>query len=106
MSPTATVVGLTASNSPEEPEAVTAARSGTGSATIRWSAPADPSITGYRVSRDGRDTTGYGAYTTVVAPTVRMYTLDKLIAGHTYHLSVQAINAAGTSPTISIAVVR
>ena len=73
------------------------------SATMTWSAPANAGgrpVTGYRVSRDNTDSAGTGAFTTVIPATSTTYTMSRLVAGRTYNLSVQAINAVGTSPVI------
>ncbi len=63
-------------------------------------------ITGWKVSRDGTDIYGVGAYSTVVGRTnadgayVRVFnkTLTNLKPGATYNVSVQAINRIGTGP--------
>ncbi len=63
-------------------------------------------ITGWRVSRDGTDIYGVGAYSTVIGRTnadgayVRVFnkTLTNLKPGVTYNVSVQAINRVGTGP--------
>lgn len=60
------------------PTNVSAARVGTtSSAKLVWGPPVSTGgrvITGYRVARDGSDTGGYGAFTTVVEATVREFT--------------------------------
>jgi hypothetical protein len=68
-------------------------------ATITWAAPTATGglpITGYRVSRDGTDSTGAGPWSAVVPATARSQIFPALKPGATYTLSVQAINAAGT----------
>ena len=70
-------------------------------------------ITGWRVSRDGTDIYGVGAYTTVVGRTnadgayVQIFnkTLTNLKPAATYHVSVQAINRVGTGPKGTLTVV-
>ncbi len=71
------------------------------SATLTWEAPVSDGqspITGYRVSRDGTDTAGSGAYTTVVPATARSFTFTSLNPYWAYHLAVQAINSVGAAP--------
>ena len=81
------------------PGSFTLAQTGAGAATMTWQPPALPAgqtITGYKVSRDGVDSLGTGAYSTTVAATVRSFTMKRLIVGNTYKLKVQAVTAAGT----------
>jgi hypothetical protein len=89
---------------PGVPTAFTAAQATTSTATMKWAPPASAGghpITGYRVSRDGVDSTGHGPYSTVVAATSRSFTMSKLIKGHTYTLSVQAVTPVGTGAAAS-----
>ena len=85
---------------PVEPSAVSATFSSTAkTGTIHWSPPLNnggSAVTGYRVSRDGTDSTGLSSYATTVASTVRSFTFSHLNAWETYTLTVQAINALGT----------
>jgi hypothetical protein len=86
---------------PVAPTAVTVKPGGTAAATITWEPPANTGgqpITGYRVSRDGTDSTGYGAYTTTVPAADRSFSFGRLVAGRTYTLTVAAITAVGESP--------
>ncbi len=53
-------------------------------------------VTGYRVSRDGTDTDGTGAYTTVLPASARTFTLRYLDSHWPCTVRVQAISAAGT----------
>ncbi|WP_375430771.1 fibronectin type III domain-containing protein [uncultured Friedmanniella sp.] len=83
---------------PSVPLAVTARQSAAGAATISWSPPSAPgksAVTGYRVTRDGVDSAGEGAYTTTVAASARSFTLTRLVPGRIYTLTVAAVNAQG-----------
>jgi glucose/arabinose dehydrogenase len=80
------------------PSSVAASQTAAAAATITWAPPAATGgqpITGYRVSRDGVDSAGEGAYTTVVAASARSFTMTRLVTGRSYTLSVQAVTAAG-----------
>ena len=82
---------------PGIPTAFTATTTG----TITWAPPTTTGglpITGYRVSRDGTDTTGAGPWSAVVPATARTQTFPALKPGATYTFSVQAITAFGTGP--------
>ncbi|MDH2445145.1 fibronectin type III domain-containing protein [Amnibacterium sp. CER49] len=75
------------------PSALTVERTAQGSATVKWSPPTvlgGKTITGYRVARDGLDTSGH-TYSHVVAASVRSITLTYLVLGRTYNLSVQPV---------------
>jgi hypothetical protein len=88
------------------PSAPALARSSVGDSmmTVTWTAPASPgssTITGYRVSRDGVDVQGKGAWSTVVPAGQRSFTMTLLKNGATYTFSVAALSAAGQgSPLI------
>ncbi|WP_181135782.1 PQQ-dependent sugar dehydrogenase [Rathayibacter sp. AY1E2] len=95
---------LVAAGLPGAPTAVTATAGSDGTATLAWSPPAGTggsAVTGYRVSRDGSDTSGAGAWSAVVAATKRSQTFTKLVPGRSYTLSVQAVTANGTGPAAS-----
>lgn len=92
---------------PGVPTSVTASQTAAASAAINWSPPTSAgssAITGYRVSRDGVDSAGEGAYTTTAAATVRTFTLTRLVVGRAYNLSVAAISAAGTGTAVTVPV--
>jgi hypothetical protein len=74
----------------------------TKSATIKWSAPAvtgGAPITGYRVSRDGTDANGTGAWSATVSAAARSQTFTSLRPGDTYTLTVQAITGSVVGPS-------
>lgn len=94
---------------PSAPTGITAARSADGTrATVSWSAPANPNgtITGYRVGRDGTDTTGGGEYATTRPPDARSFTFTLLRPDADYTLWVRAINGTGTGPAAPVRVPR
>ena len=103
--PAATVTSpaRTVLTAPSAPTAVTLARDTTGTkVTINWQPPqtdGGSAVTGYRVTRDGTDTTGGGGYSTVVAATARTFTMTLLQPGMAYTLRVSAVNAVGTGPS-------
>ena len=97
--PTSTVL-VTLGTTPGPPTVTSVRGDGaTGSATVTWTPPADSGgspITGYLVSRDGTSTTGGGGYTSHLQPaSSRSFTMQKLVPGATYTLTVQAVNAIG-----------
>ena len=71
---------------------------------MSWTSPSDggSAITGYRASRDGTDTGGFGAYTATVAGGVFSWTFDQLKTGEPYTYSVIAMNEAGSGPPGSV----
>lgn len=80
------------------------------STTLFWDPPTSTGgspITGYQVHRDGVDTNGHGAYTSgILAADTTSAPFNKLVPGNTYHLSVVAINANGTSQPASVSVTQ
>jgi hypothetical protein len=85
-----------------------ATAAGPGAVRVSWDPPylpGNPPITGYRVSRDGRDSTGGGAYATTVAPNVHSFTFTLLASRTQYKLRVQALAAGVTGPVAETAVV-
>lgn len=96
-----------ASALPSAPRTVSASATGS-TASISWTPPAETAglaVTGYRVSRDGTDSGGHGAFSKVVAPSSTSASLTGLVAGSRYHVSVAAITSAGTSPPATVEVV-
>lgn len=90
---------VTLPGAPKSAKATTndAARTG----TLTWTPPASNGgqpITGYRVSRDGVDSRGTGAWATTVPADTQSQTFSYLKPGATYTFSVQAITVAGTGP--------
>lgn len=76
---------------PSAPTAVAAVQDGATTATLSWSPPSSDggsAITGYRVTGGGTST--------LLAATARSHRFSGLVAGTTYSLSVQAVNAVGT----------
>ena len=76
-------------------------------ATITWAPPGGDrgaAVTGYRIARDGVDSHGTGPWSTTVPDATRTFTFGSLKPGATYHLTVQAINAAGTGPAATATV--
>jgi subtilisin family serine protease len=72
-------------------------------ATLKWAAPADDGgsrITGYRVTRDGKNSAGQGPLTVTVSASTKSYVFTKLRKGSAYTLSVRAVNAAGTGRSV------
>lgn len=66
--------------------------------SMTWAPPTSDGgsqITGYVVSRDGTDTSGAGAWSQTVAPTVRNQSFMLLVPGTAYTFSVRAVTANG-----------
>lgn len=84
------------------PSSLTVERTAEGSATMTWSPPtvlAGKTITGYKVARDGLDTSGH-TYSHVVSASTRSFTMNYLVLGRTYNLSVQPVyGTASYGPT-------
>lgn len=95
--PTATPTGDTLA-----PVGVTASAAGTV-VTVSWSAPSG-SPTGYTYGRDGVDSTGAGPWTSP-SQSATSATLDKLMPGATYLVTVTALYPAGNhSAAVSVTI--
>ena len=67
--------------------------------TVTWGPPTRTGgapVTGYRIARDGTDSTGGGPYATSVRAASRTFTFTLLRPGYTYAMTVQAITRVGT----------
>lgn len=84
------------------PAGVTATVAGT-TASLTWSPPGGGTPTGYTYDRDRVDNTGAGPWTSP-SQSALSATLDKLVPGTTYQVTVTALYAAGNHAT-TIAVV-
>jgi hypothetical protein len=88
---------------PSAPAALTSTPSADRTATaLAWLPPANEGgapITGYRVARDGTDSTGGGAYATTLPATARGFRFSLLRPQANYSFTVQAINTVGTGPS-------
>ncbi|HET6826961.1 MAG TPA: fibronectin type III domain-containing protein [Amnibacterium sp.] len=90
------------------PASLSVAESAAGAATTAWQPPVvtgGKTITGYRVSRDGVDSSGGGAYSTTVTATARSFAMTKLVSGSTYTLTVAPVTSSGVGPTAAAQVV-
>lgn len=91
---------------PGAPSSVSATTTGS-TATVSWAPPGtdgNSAVTGYKVARDGTDTSGAGLWSTTLPATGRWFQFAKLKAGTAYTLTVQAINAAGEGAPASVVV--
>jgi len=73
-------------------------------ATLSWAAPANDggsAVTGYRVTRDGKSSTGQGPVTVTVSAKTKSYTFTKLKKGSAYTLSVRPVNAVGIGGSVA-----
>ncbi|PPH51577.1 hypothetical protein C5C49_11900 [Rathayibacter sp. AY1E2] len=89
---------------PSSPGDVRAQSSGT-SITVSWNEPSSNGgldITGYRVARDGTDSSGSGPWSTVVSADRRSQTFTNLRPNTSYTFTVQAINDVGTSEAATV----
>lgn len=58
-------------------------------------------ITGWKVSRDGVDSDGTGAWSTVLPASANQFLFQSLIPGNSYTVSVAAVTKAGVGPATS-----
>lgn len=75
-------------------------RNNDSSATMTWSPPATTggkTISGYKVARDGLDTAGH-TFSKVVSASTRNFTMNYLVQGRTYNLSVQPVYGTSNGP--------
>ena len=82
---------------PPAPTNLTAVENGDGSVTLSWEAPADDSITGYRIlrRRPSEDENTLLVYVADTGSTATSYTDTDVTAGTQHVYRVKAINAAG-----------
>ncbi|SDT35204.1 Serine protease, subtilisin family [Friedmanniella luteola] len=76
-------------------------------ATVSWSTPvADGgrAVTGYRVTRNGKDARGQGPVTVTVSAGTRSHTFPRLRKGSAYTFTVRAVNAVGAGAPMSTSV--
>jgi subtilisin family serine protease len=72
--------------------------------TLRWSPPygfATWPVSGYQVTRSGRDVDGKTFSRTSIASSARSYTFTRLRHGTRYTMTVRAVNAAGSGSSAS-----
>jgi Fibronectin type III domain len=97
MSPSPTTTTPAPKTVPWRPTQMTVTR-GRYSATVSWAPPVRNGgyrITGYKVGRNGRDTTGGGPYVTVLKASARSFHFTLLKRHTTYRFKVAAINQLG-----------
>lgn len=74
--------------------------SGERRATLTWKASGDPAT--WTVGRDGRDTGGYGAWSTSVPGSTRSWTFNALVPGATYTLSVAGSDGRSAQVRVTV----
>ena len=90
-------------NTTGAPISLSASRSGR-EITLRWKAPygfGTWAVSGYQVTRSGRDVDGKTFSRTSLASSARSYTFGRLRHGTRYTMTVRAVNAAGAGPSAS-----
>ncbi len=87
---------------PTQPQRLSVTRSAAGdTAVLAWQPPTSPGtspLTGYKVSRNGLDTTASGADRTILPANAASFTFSLLDKATTYTVTVAALNAAGAGP--------
>jgi hypothetical protein len=68
---------------------------GDGRIVLTWEAPAGATPTGYRFGRDGADVTTAGPWSGLLPADARTATLDKLVNGRTYTVTLAAVYPSG-----------
>ena len=90
-------------NTTGAPISLSASRSGR-EITLRWKAPygfGTWAVSGYQVTRSGRDVDGKTFSRTSIASSARSYTFGRLRHGTRYTMTVRAVNAAGAGSSAS-----
>ncbi len=75
------------------------------SITLRWQPPVSDGqtpVTGYRITRNGTDDKGSGAFTTLLSASARSFTLSHLNGHWDYSMTVRAVNAVGAGPAVTL----
>jgi hypothetical protein len=76
-----------------------------GTAALRWSPPASNgglAVTGYTVTRSGRDTAGHMMAARRLPAGTCAITLRSLAGGRGYTVTIRAVNAAGSSVPLTV----
>ena len=92
---------------PGSPRIVAVQPTAVGTATLGWAPPAvdgGAPVTAYRVIRTGTDSTGAGAWSTVLPGTARSFRFEKLSPETTYDFIVYGRNAVGASEPVRVRV--
>ena len=78
-----------------EPELAVVVTQSENRATITWASATNPAE-GWFVGRDGKDSGGYGAWSTTASPSLRSWTFNHLVRGDRYTLTVKSSVGAGS----------
>jgi hypothetical protein len=76
----------------------------TRAVTLRWAPPTrngGAKVTGYRLTRDGRDARGRGRITVAVPRSTTRYTFKNLREGAAYGVTVRAVNRVGAGRAVT-----
>jgi len=101
-----TVVAHASTAANGSPSAFTVVQTSATTATLTWAPPVytgGKTVTGYQVSREGKDSAGGVLNSTSVGPAVRTFQLTRLVPGEVYTLRVAATTAT-VSPAIAATV--